>query len=109
MECLELRVKDIDFTSNQIVIRAGKGDKDRHTLLPGAVKEPLAKHLERTKEQHRHDLEHGIGRVALPDALEHKYPNAGKEWGWRWVFLPTTHFIDRMRAEGGRQNRAETI
>jgi len=79
MECLELRVKDIDFTSNQIVIRAGKGDKDRHTLLPGAVKEPLAKHLELTKEQHRHDLEHGIGRVALPDALEHKYPNAGKE------------------------------
>ena len=109
MECLELRVKDIDFTSNQIVIRAGKGDKDRHTLLPGAVKEPLAKHLELTKEQHRHDLEHGIGRVALPDALEHKYPNAGKEWGWQWVFPATTHFTDRMTGERRRHHLHESV
>ena len=81
MECLQLRVKDIDFTSNQIVVRAGKGDKDRHTMLPAAVKEPLARHLEIIKEQHRRDLERGLGRVTLPNALERKYPNAGKEWG----------------------------
>ena len=57
MECLQLRVKDIDFITNQIVVRAGKGDKDRHTMLPAAVKEPLAKHLEMIKEQHRRDLD----------------------------------------------------
>lgn len=81
MECLRLRVKDLDFTSNQIVVRAGKGDKDRHTMLPAAVKEPLAKHLELIRRHHQRDLERGLGRVALPNALEHKYPNAGKEWG----------------------------
>jgi len=64
MECLQLRVKDIDFTTNQIVVRAGKGDKDRHTMLPAVVKEPLAKHLEVIREQHRRDLERGLGRVA---------------------------------------------
>ena len=83
MECLQLRVKDIDFTSNQIVIRAGKGDKDRRTMLSGAVNEPLAKHLELMKEQHRRDLDHGMACVALPNALDRKYPNAGKEWGWQ--------------------------
>lgn len=61
MECLQLRVKDIDFTSNQIVVRAGKGDKDRHTMLPTAVKEPLAKHLDVIKRLHQRDLEHGLG------------------------------------------------
>jgi hypothetical protein len=66
-------------SSHQIVVRAGKGDKDRHTMLPAAVKEPLAKHLEIIKEQHRRDLERGSGRVALPNALERKYPNAGKD------------------------------
>jgi integron integrase len=78
MECLQLRVKDIDFTANQIVVRAGKGDKDRHTMLSLVVKEPLAKHLDIIKEQHRRDLKRGLGRVALPNALERKYPNAGK-------------------------------
>jgi site-specific recombinase XerD len=86
MECLRLRVKDIDFTSNEIVVRSGKGDKDRHTMLPTAVKEPLAKHLDLIKRQHQRDLERGLGRVALPNALGRKYPNAGKEWGWQWVF-----------------------
>jgi integrase len=92
MECLRLRVKDIDFTSNQIVVRAGKGDKDRHTMLPTAVKEPLAKHFDLIKRQHQRDLERGLGRIALPNALELKYPNAGTEWGWQWVFPATSHF-----------------
>jgi integron integrase len=86
MECLRLRVKDIDFTSNQIVVRAGKGDKDRHTMLPAAVKESLFKHLDLVKRQHQRDLERGLGRVALPNALERKYPNAGKEWAGNGCF-----------------------
>jgi integron integrase len=109
MECLQLRVKDIDFTNNQIVIRAGKGDKDRHTMLPVAVKEPLAKHLELMKEQHRSDLERGIGRVTLPNALERKYPNAGKEWGWQWVFPAASHFIDRVTGERRRHHLHESV
>jgi integrase len=99
MECLRLRVKDIDFSTNQIVVRAGKGDKDRHTMLPAAVKEPLAKHLELIKRQHQRDLKRGLGRVALPNALERKYPNAGKDWVWQWVFPATSHFSDRVTRE----------
>jgi integron integrase len=109
MECLELRVKDIDFTTNQIIVRAGKGDKDRHTMLPTAVKESLATHLERIKEQHRRDLERGLGRVALPNALERKYPNAGKEWGWQWVFPATSHYADRVTGEQRRHHLHESV
>jgi integrase len=81
MECLQLRIKDIDFTSNQIIVRAGKGDKDRHTMLPTAVKEPLAKHVEIIKEQHRRDLERGLGRVAVPNALDPKISQRRKRVG----------------------------
>lgn len=109
MECLQLRVKDIDFTSNQIIVRAGKGDKDRHTMLPTAVKEPLAKHLEIIKEQHQRDLEHGLGRVVLPNALDRKYPNAGKEWGWQWVFPATSHYTDRVTGEQRRHHLHESV
>jgi integron integrase len=108
-ECLQLRVKDIDVTNNQIVVRAGKGDKDRHTMLPTAVKESLATHLERIKEQHRRDLERGLGRVALPNALERKYPNAGKEWGWQWVFPATSHYADRVTGEQRRHHLHESV
>ena len=109
MECLRLRVKDIDFTGNEIVVRAGKGDKDRHTMLPAAVKEPLAKHLDLIRQQHRHDLERGLGRVALPNALERKYPNAGKEWGWQWVFPATSHYSDRVTGERRRHHLHESV
>ena len=109
MECLRLRVKDIDFTSNQIIVRAGKGDKDRHTMLPDAVKEPLAKHLDLVKRQHQRELDRGLGRVALPNALERKYPNAGKEWGWQWVFPASTHFTDRVTGEQRRHHVHETV
>ena len=109
MECLRLRVKDIDFTTNQIVVRAGKGDKDRHTMLPAAVKEPLAKHLDLIKRQHQRDLERGLGRVALPNALERKYPNAGKEWGWQWVFPATSHYTDKVTGERRRHHLHESV
>jgi integron integrase len=109
MECLRLRVKDIDCASNQIVVRAGKGDKDRHTMLPAAVKEPLAKHLDLIRRQHQRDLDRGVGRVALPDALERKYPNAGKEWGWQWVFPATSHYTDRATGERRRHHLHESV
>ncbi|MBI3798520.1 MAG: integron integrase [Deltaproteobacteria bacterium] len=86
MECLRLRVKDIDFSVNQILVREGKGNKDRITMLPLAVKAPLSAHLARARELHQRDLAHGLGSVYLPDALHRKYPNAPKEWGWQWVF-----------------------
>jgi integrase len=85
-ECLELRVKDIDLERRQIVIRRGKGQKDRPPVLPTAVIEPLARHLEFVKRQHEADLARGFGRVVLPFALDRKYPNAPTEWAWQFVF-----------------------
>ena len=85
-ECLRLRVKDIDFGYGQIVVRDGKGAKDRVTVLPSSLKEPLNKHLERVKALHERDLLEGFGRATLPFALDRKYPNAGREWGWQYVF-----------------------
>ena len=81
LECCRLRVQDVDFATNQIVVRGGKGDKDRVTMLPVAVKRALARHLESIREQHQDDLTHGAGWVELPTALMRKYPNAGREWG----------------------------
>jgi len=109
MECCRLRVKDIDISQNQIVVRAGKGNKDRYTMLPTATKEPLLRHLQAVKRQHDQDLEKRLGRVALPDALERKYPNAGKEWGWQWVFPATSHFTDRATGEKRRHHLHESV
>ena len=81
MECCRLRVKDIDFSRNEIVVRSGKGNKDRYTMLPSAVRDSLIQHLRSVKAQHDEDLKNGLGRVSLPNALDRKYPNAGKEWG----------------------------
>jgi len=74
MECLRLRVKDIDFTYNQITVRDTKGNEDRVTMLPESLKEPLKRHLQRVKSLHEQDLKEGFGRVALPFALARKYP-----------------------------------
>ena len=109
MECLRLRVKDIDLNSNQIVVRAGKGDKDRQTMLPTTLKEALVKHLDAIKRLHQRDIERGLGRVTLPNALERKYPNAGMEWGWQWVFPATSHFIDRATGERRRHHLHESV
>ena len=98
MECLRLRVKDIDFASNQIVVRAGKGTKTGTRCFPAAVKEPLAKHLDLIRRQHQRDLERGLGRVALPMRLSAN-PKRGKEWGWQWVFPATSHYADRITGE----------
>jgi len=109
MECCRLRVKDIDFSKNQIVVRAGKGNKDRYTMLPAAAKDPLLRHLQAVKRQHEEDLRQGLGRVSLPDALERKYPNAGKEWGWQWVFPATSHYTDQVTGEKHRHHLHESV
>jgi integron integrase len=109
MECCRLRVKDIEFSKNQIVVRAGKGNKDRYTMLPTAVKEPLLRHLQSVKHQHDQDLGVGLGRVSLPNALERKYPNAGREWGWQWVFPATSHYTDRLTGERRRHHLHESV
>jgi integrase len=86
MECLRLRVKDIDFGNNQIVVRDAKGMKDRVTVLPDSLKPLLQEHLERVKLFHQNDIAKGHGRVHLPYALGRKYPNASLEWAWQYVF-----------------------
>jgi integron integrase len=85
-ECLNLRVKDVDFDYRQIVVRDGKGAKDRVTMLPGSVIEPLRRQLAHAKELHERDLASGHGDVELPDALARKYPKAPYEWAWKFVF-----------------------
>jgi integron integrase len=102
MECARLRVKDIDFASHQIVVRSGKGNKDRVTLLPGAVEAALNKHLERGRVQHLADVQAGAGWVEMPHALARKYPNAGREWGWQWAFPATRMY---RHAETGQRRR----
>ncbi len=86
MECIRLRVKDLDFVQQQIIVRDGKGQKDRVTMLPAQLIEPLQTHLLRVKQLHDDDLAKGRGEVWLPDALERKYPNAAREWPWQYAF-----------------------
>jgi integron integrase len=86
MECARLRVKDIDFDGNLLYVRSGKGDNDRTTVLPDSARESLRRHLEQVKALHEKDLASGHGEVYLPDALDRKYPNAGKNWSWQYVF-----------------------
>jgi len=86
MECLRLRIKDIDFCYNQIFIRSGKGEKDRVTMLPISLKEPLRKHMLTVKLIHQTDLKQGLGEVHLPYALARKYSGASRQWGWQYLF-----------------------
>jgi integron integrase len=86
MECLRLRIKDVDFENDLLMVRSGKGQKDRSLMIPGRIKEGLASHVASAKEIHDQDVKMGYGEVSLPDALEKKYPSAPKEWAWQWVF-----------------------
>lgn len=85
-ECLELRVKDLDVGGGQIVVRGGKGGRDRRAPLPNTLVEALNEHLDGVRQLHGRDLAAGYGRVALPGALAVKYPHAAEEWGWQFVF-----------------------
>ena len=90
MECLRLRVKDVDLSYRQLLVRDGKGEKDRVTMLPERLVGPVRAHLERVRMLHLRDLREGYGEVSLPYALARKYPRAGKEWHWQFVF-PSQH------------------
>lgn len=96
MECLRLRVMDIDFDYGQIHVRSGKGNKDRITLLPDCLGIPLRLQLERVARVHNKDLEEGYGEVELPFALDRKYPNAGWDWKWQYVFPATKRSVDPL-------------
>jgi len=109
LECCRLRVQDVDFASNQIVVRGGKGDKDRMTMLPAVIKVDLARHLESVREQHRRDVECGAGWVELPTALGRKYPNAGREWVWQWVFPATRMYVERLTGQRRRHHLHESV
>lgn len=85
-ECLELRVKDLDFERGEVTVRRGKGQKDRRVMLPQAVRKELSEHLEGVRRQHHTDLAAGLGRVVLPEALARKFPGAPTEWRWQFVF-----------------------
>jgi integron integrase len=109
MECLRLRVKDVDFEYQQIVVRDGKGQKDRVTMLPGVVIEPLNRHLERVKAIHQKELPEGFGEVYLPYGLERKYPNASREWGWQYVFPAQQRSVDPRSGKVRRHHLDEKV
>lgn len=100
LECAELRVKDLNFDRGELTVCDGKGGKDRVTMLPAALRQPLREHLMRIKTQHDADLAAGRGSVALPGALRRKYPNAAREWAWHWVFPATRFYVDAEMANG---------
>ncbi len=108
LEGLRLRVKDVDFERNVIVVRDGKGEKDRVTMLPESLKPELRAHLERVKQWHDDDLAAGHGRVYLPYALADKYPNANREWAWQYVFPAKSLSTDPRSGERRRHHVDET-
>ena len=94
-EALQLRVKDIDFATNEITIREAKGNKDRVSVLPKRVKTLLQRQLERNRVHHTNEVQDGRGRVRVPHALERKYPGIGQSWAWQWVFPARDYYFDR--------------
>jgi integron integrase len=109
MECARLRVKDVDFGYQQITVRDGKGKKDRRTVLPESLSEPLKDQLIRTKLLHQEALQKGYGRVYLPYALERKYPNAAAEWIWQWVFPANRLSVDPRSGQLRRHHVSEDM
>ena len=102
LESLRLRAKDLDFERNQLTVRDGKGGKDRLAVLPLDIKQEMKRHLRVVREQHERDLARGAGWVSLPFALNRKYPNAGRQWEWQWVFPATRTYFHQ---ETGRRRR----
>jgi integron integrase len=109
MECVRLRVKDIEFDFDQIMVRDGKGRKDRATVLPVILKEKLKQHLKKVEKLHDRDLEKGFGCVYLPYALDKKYPNAAREPGWQYVFPSPQISMDKRTGKKGRHHIDENI
>jgi integron integrase len=104
MEALRLRVKDLDLSRRQLIVRDGKGRKDRATMLPASLVEPLSVHLEKVRLLHAQDLESGLGAVYLPYALERKYPGAARDWCWQYVFPSAKLSRDPVSGREGRHH-----
>ena len=102
-------MKDVDFDRRELTVRDGKGRKDRVTVLPDGVADRLRHHLRRVRTVHEADLRAGRGRVALPDALERKYPGASAEWPWQWVFPASRHYVDAHSGQHRRHHVHETV
>ena len=109
MECVRLRVKDVDLPRFQLMVRDGKGGKDRVTVLPASLVEPLERQLERARALHELDLREGFGHVHLPYALARKYPSADREWCWQYVFPARHRSRDPRTGREQRHHIAETV
>jgi integron integrase len=109
LEALQLRVKDLDFDAREIRVRGGKGDRDRITMLPERLVVPLARHLERMHRQHKGDVADGAGWVELPGALNRKWPSAGREWVWQWVFPAVRQYRHPGTGQRRRHHLHESV
>jgi integron integrase len=107
-ECISLRVQDIDFDRNELLVRNGKGAKDRVTMLPESLKKPLKEHLDRVQAIHEQDKSEGFGKVPLPGSLEKKYAAASQEWGWQWVFPQGRRWKNDETGDQGRFHMDES-
>ncbi|MCU0988986.1 MAG: integron integrase [Xanthomonadales bacterium] len=109
LECLRLRVQDLDLARREILVRHGKGGKDRHTMVPASLTAPLAAQLDEARRIHERDLTLGFGAVWLPDALARKYPRAAREWVWQYVFPASKRSIDPRDGVVRRHHLDETV
>jgi integron integrase len=109
LECCRLRVKDVDLLRHEITVHDGKGRKDRVTVLPERLCAPLRAHLERVRRQHLRDLDRDAGFVAMPDALDRKFPNASREWAWQWAFPAHRIHVDDATGERRRHHLHESV
>jgi integron integrase len=109
LECLQLRVKDIDFSRRQVYVRDTKGSRDRVTLLPQAVMQPLHDHIDKVRALHEADLKLGCGTVWMPTALDRKFPNANREFKWQWLFPASSRCVDREAGVERRHHLHETV
>ena len=109
LECCRLRVKDVDFARGEIIVRDGKGFKDRVTILPSRLAEPLRRHIERVRALHQRDLQEGLGSASLPHALHRKYPGACRLWGWQWIFPAGRLHFDEASGERLRHHLHESV
>jgi integron integrase len=109
LEALQLRVKDVDFARREIVVRGGKGDRDRRTMLPEVLISPLLRHLAGVREAHDRGVTRGVGRVELPDGIDRKFPSASAEWVWQWVFPARREHSGASGAGRRRHHLHETV